>query len=61
MQPLIRRSALFLGGVGAMAAATGAVGLLWGQGPGFQAAVGQELIVCDRLVVGRFSSGFLPG
>ncbi|MFQ4149775.1 multicopper oxidase family protein [Arthrobacter sp. LAPM80] len=44
MQPLSRRSALFLGGAGVVATATGAAGLLWGQGPGFQAAVGQELI-----------------
>ncbi|MBE4720059.1 multicopper oxidase family protein [Pseudarthrobacter sp. AB1] len=43
MQPLSRRSALMLGGAGAAAAATGAAGLLWGQGTGFQAAGGQDL------------------
>ncbi|MDQ6754702.1 MAG: multicopper oxidase family protein [Actinomycetota bacterium] len=43
MQPLSRRTALILGGAGAAAAATGAAGLLWGQGAGFQAAGGQDL------------------
>ncbi|MET3923554.1 multicopper oxidase family protein [Arthrobacter sp. UYEF20] len=45
MQPLSRRTALFLGGAGAVATVTGAAGLLWGQGTGagFQAAGGQEL------------------
>ncbi|MCY0905748.1 multicopper oxidase family protein [Arthrobacter sp. H14-L1] len=43
MQPLSRRSALMLGGVGAAAAATGAAGLLWNQAMGFQAAGGLDL------------------
>ncbi|GAA4659796.1 multicopper oxidase family protein [Arthrobacter cryoconiti] len=43
MQPLSRRSALMLGGAGVAAVATGAAGLLWGQGTGFQAASGQDL------------------
>ncbi len=43
MQPLSRRSALMLGGAGAAAAATGAAGLLWDQGLGFQTAGGLDL------------------
>ncbi|MDO5864999.1 MULTISPECIES: multicopper oxidase family protein [Paenarthrobacter] len=45
MQPLSRRTALLLGGAGAVATVTGAAGLLWGQGTGagFQATGGQEL------------------
>ncbi|WP_427136228.1 multicopper oxidase family protein [Pseudarthrobacter sp. S9] len=43
MQPLSRRSALILGGAGAVATVTGAAGLLWGQGSGFQSADGQDL------------------
>lgn len=43
MQPLSRRSALILGSVGVAATATGAGGLLWSRGAGFQAARGQEL------------------
>lgn len=43
MQPLSRRTALFLGGAGAVATVTGAAGLLWGTGTGFQAASGQDL------------------
>ncbi|MEO5780710.1 MAG: multicopper oxidase domain-containing protein, partial [Arthrobacter oryzae] len=43
MRPLSRRSALMLGGAGAAAAATGAAGLLWDQGMGFQAAGGLDL------------------
>jgi FtsP/CotA-like multicopper oxidase with cupredoxin domain len=43
MQPLSRRSALMLGGVGAVATVTGAAGLLWVQGSGFQSADGQDL------------------
>ncbi|MFJ6416044.1 multicopper oxidase family protein [Paeniglutamicibacter sp. NPDC091659] len=41
MQPLSRRSALLLGGLGAAATATGAAGLLWSGG--FQAVRGQDM------------------
>ncbi|MCY0903705.1 multicopper oxidase family protein [Arthrobacter sp. H14-L1] len=43
MQPLTRRSALMLGGAGAVATVTGAAGLLWGAGTGFKSAGGKDL------------------
>ncbi|MCB5282232.1 MULTISPECIES: multicopper oxidase family protein [unclassified Arthrobacter] len=56
MRPVRRRTALILGGAGTTAALTGAAGLLWGSGSGFQPAGGQDLGEPEVL---RSSNGML--
>ncbi|MBT1003903.1 multicopper oxidase family protein [Paenarthrobacter sp. DKR-5] len=56
MRPVRRRTALILGGAGTAAALTGAAGLLWGAGSGYQPTGGQVLSEPEVL---RSSNGSL--
>lgn len=56
MRSVRRRTALMLGGAGTAAALTGAAGLLWGSGAGYQPSGGQDLSEPEVL---RSSNGTL--